>query len=664
MAGVGLSSRSESTIAQFGGRYAWISWLLLVLSLGLVYSPTLSHPFHYDDLHSVVENPHIRGLGGAVSLLNPDAFSVDPERGMFRPLVVLSHQINYEIGRLDPRGYHVVNVLLHLICVGVVGWLAVTTRLARHAVPAAALFGLHPLTVEVAAYVSARSESLATIGLFLALGLFIGSRRQGRKAGWTTGAVVAMAVGMLAKATAITSVALMGLWELRGRRQFLVLAPFVLIALAYLLKIQSALGDAVGDPVRSMGSQLMTQMKALVYYLQLMLMPTNLSVEHAFSESQVIEPTVLFSGLLLISIGLVVWRRASTLWQVTCLGALVVLTPSTLVPLNVLVNDHRLYPVLGLLAPVLTGSGTSIARGATRRLACLFLVWVSLLGILSAQRVDVWSTGLSLWQDAVAKAPGMYRAHLHLADRQEQIGGLESALPVFEQALALAPDHEQTNYNLARALVAVGEADAAIAYYKRSLEVGPGFAQAAINLAVLQDSLGHRDEALEALNRILAVRKGNAELYRRRALVHRGLSDDTSAEADLRSALASDPVDVESHFSLANLLFDLGRVSEAIEHYQRVIQLDPTHQGAVYNLADLALRHGNPAFAQQVGEAALLVGPVQGKLYYLLALAHEQQGRSKQAIANYRRFLQSWTVPAAVQQVVQQKITQLSGPDS
>ncbi len=63
--------------------------------------------------------------------------------------------------------------------------------------------------------------------------------------------------------------------------------------------------------------------------------------------------------------------------------------------------------------------------------------------------------------------------------------------------------------------------------------------------------------------------------------------------------------------------------------------------------------------AQQVAEAALLVGPVQGKLYYLLGQAHDQQGRIAPAIANYRHFLQAWPTGPAIRQVVDQRIEQL-----
>jgi len=643
---------------------AWVGCLLLLLTLAAIYSPTLEHPFHYDDQHSVVEKPHVRSLDSALGLFDQRAFSVDPERGMFRPLVVLSFRLNYEFGGLNPRGYHLVNVLLHLACAVGVGWLATTSGLAKRPLPAAALFALHPLAVEVASYVSARSESLATLGLLVAFGAYIYGRRRGR-AGPMAGAALAMLAGLLAKATAITSVAMMALWELRTRRRFQMLLPFALIVLWYLLQTRQSLGAAVGQPVRSLSSQLLTQTKAIVYYGHLLLVPINLSVEHAFSEAHRIDATVVLAALLLGSLGVAIWRLASSLHQVAFACALITLAPSTLIPLNVLVNDHRLYPVLGLLVPLFLGSLGSvwIASGTQRQAKWFgpaFLVALLAMGTLSAQRVEVWSSGLTLWQDAVDKAPAMYRAHLHLGDQLEQMTGIESALPSYVRAVELAPNNEQTHYNHGRALHARGDTMTAVAAYARSLELAPAFAQAAINLAVLQDLAGNPQAALDVLTQTILHRPQDPELYRRRALVHRGRFDDKAAEADFRSALAKDSGHVETHFSLANLLYDGGRVQEAVPHYQVVIRSNPAHQGAIYNLADLAIRQGNPAFAQQVCEAALLVGPVQGKLYYLLALAYEQQGMPQQAILNFRRFLQAWPVAQAIEEAVRQRIKQLT----
>src|SRR6266511_2970506 len=83
---------------------------LLAGAAAAAYSNSLSIPFLYDDHTAVVTNNSIRALASA---LTPPPHGA-PVSG--RPLVNLTFAINYAVGALDPRGYHAVNLLIHLIC--------------------------------------------------------------------------------------------------------------------------------------------------------------------------------------------------------------------------------------------------------------------------------------------------------------------------------------------------------------------------------------------------------------------------------------------------------------------------------------------------------------------------------------------------------------------
>ena len=76
----------------------------------LTFWNSLSSPFIYDDASSVTNNPTIREWRTAWSPPPHDT----PVSG--RPVVNLSLAANYAIGGLDPRGYHVANVAIHIAC--------------------------------------------------------------------------------------------------------------------------------------------------------------------------------------------------------------------------------------------------------------------------------------------------------------------------------------------------------------------------------------------------------------------------------------------------------------------------------------------------------------------------------------------------------------------
>jgi hypothetical protein len=62
---------------------------LLVLALVFfAHAPSLNSGFHYDDQHSLLDNPHIRDLGNLPRFfIDPTAFPAHPEFAMHRPLV-------------------------------------------------------------------------------------------------------------------------------------------------------------------------------------------------------------------------------------------------------------------------------------------------------------------------------------------------------------------------------------------------------------------------------------------------------------------------------------------------------------------------------------------------------------------------------------------------
>ena len=63
--------------------------------------------FHYDDTHSIVENPDLRRLANIPSFfIDPSTFSREENMAMYRPLLQSSFALNYALGGLNIWGYH------------------------------------------------------------------------------------------------------------------------------------------------------------------------------------------------------------------------------------------------------------------------------------------------------------------------------------------------------------------------------------------------------------------------------------------------------------------------------------------------------------------------------------------------------------------------------
>ena len=98
-------------------RPIWQDAALLALVVGAVYANSMAGSFHYDDFHSLVLNSHIRSLEKLPGFfVDPGLFSVDAEKSMYRPLLLVSYALNYAWGGYGGGGYQAFNIAVHLLC--------------------------------------------------------------------------------------------------------------------------------------------------------------------------------------------------------------------------------------------------------------------------------------------------------------------------------------------------------------------------------------------------------------------------------------------------------------------------------------------------------------------------------------------------------------------
>ena len=88
---------------------------LIALLSAIIYSNSLRNPFHFDDTHHIIDNPYLKSLRHIPDIFTDTrAFSVwEGNNRHYRPLLLLTHSINYAIGGLKPAGYRLVNLTFH-----------------------------------------------------------------------------------------------------------------------------------------------------------------------------------------------------------------------------------------------------------------------------------------------------------------------------------------------------------------------------------------------------------------------------------------------------------------------------------------------------------------------------------------------------------------------
>jgi tetratricopeptide (TPR) repeat protein len=534
--------------------------ILCIVALGcLTYSNSFDNSFHYDDEHSILENPNIRSLANIPRFfVDAGAFSGLDEARMYRPLLLVTLALNYAFGEYEPFGYHLVNLLFHLFN-SVLLWL-LAVRLgarSREALLVALIFVVHPLATEPVNYISSRSTLLAASCVLCGMVLLV--RPHSRDFPWAASICVCYLGGLASKAVVASFPVVVAtcLW-VRGRlRHWYLPAALLVITVAYVAGTRAIISKAVFEPVRSLGVQAATQTKAFVFYIWTVFMPVRQSVEPQFSvaTSWLDAPVVIalmFGVTLLLAAFRMALRHRMMLPTIWFFAALL---PSSLIPLNVLVNEHRLYLSLAGFALIL---GVLFSMSAPRLRRILTLV-LPLLIAMSFERNTVWVDGETLWGDAVAKGPRMSRPHVNLGKAYIQKGLFAEAIAESRRALDINPGLPRAYYNVGWAHHRQEELDLAAVHYKRAIELQPELIEAYNNLGNVYQEQGRPDRAFATYRRALEIR----------------------------------PVRQIYH-NLGNAFLRHGEPDSARIAFEKAIRLDPDRQGSKESYKGLvkALRNG------------------------------------------------------------------------
>jgi hypothetical protein len=558
----------------------------------MLYLPTLSHGFVWDDTYFLTDLPYLRDPDLWWRQLGEPLFV---SRNYFRPLPLLSFVVEARLGGLDPFLFHFTNIVLHAANTTLVVLLAraVNPAGAAGAAIAGLLFALHPALVENVAWISDRFDLMMVFFVLLALVCELRVRYPSTRAA-VVGVLFMLA--LLCKETAVVLLALLPL--LQGMRRLTgvnwrrwpqvfhgsgdgkVWAALLLALLGYLALRYSALGYFYQDDsamARGTGIQhLLLMGKTFVWYALLALWPFGqvLPVHPAQTPVAIGDPWAWLglAGLIASCAGLalVLLRKPRARRPaLVCAMAFVALVPVlNLVPLTIgdtLVHDRYLILPIAFLALALA----MVWDAGKRRylIAVPTGAWGVAALVALAGLVPNWENNLTLWSWAYAQHPESRIARDNYVAALVNANRNEDTVAVARKLLALGPEVPETTHNLALALARLGRLDEAERVALRAIELYPG-----------TGSKGRLDVG---------------EAYNLLGYIYLKQGRSSEAEQALRQSIVLAPYLTRPHYNLALLLFDRGDL-----------------EGGDRELA-FAVRYGNPELAeahQRLGIEAKLRG--------------------------------------------------------
>ncbi|MDD2851546.1 MAG: tetratricopeptide repeat protein [Desulfuromonadaceae bacterium] len=501
------------------------SALVLIVLVGIiVYSNTLHSPFIYDDYSNIVNNVEIRNLSSFF-----DGASLLKLRYFGR----LSFAINYHFGLLDPFGYHVVNITIHLLAALLVFGLVLVTartplfRLSEHtprqsvfqviALYAALLFVAHPVQTQAVTYIVQRFASLATLLYLLSLVSYIKGRLETESPVRTRTpyfliSFLAAVAAMESKETALTLPFMIGLYE------FTFFRGSVLKRLGYIGLIATTLLIIPFQVVMirlSSSTQLLTpgnlltenasiprdlyfysQFGVIITYIRLIFLPINQTIDYyhsqysmmKFFQFSVIAPLFLLLSIIILAFYLHIrgMRKNRPLLCLIAFGVfwffLALSIESSIIPISDLIFEHRVYlPSVGAFIAIATGTilllGKLSRNSNMFRHAVLVVMVISITAYATATlaRNAVWKDEISINRDNVKKTPLRGLAHNNLGYAYLVNGMYELAAQEFRTAIDLEPELAPAIVydNLGIALKQLYRYEEAIAAFEKASQKAP-----------------------------------------------------------------------------------------------------------------------------------------------------------------------------------------------
>jgi tetratricopeptide (TPR) repeat protein len=605
---------------------------LLVVAAGLLaYHNSLTGAFVFDERTSIVENPTIRHLWPIWPVLSPPREGGTTVRG--RPLVNLSFAVNYALGGTEVRGYHALNLTIHLLAgltlLGIVRRTLLQSRLRARfgsvalplALATAVIWTVHPLQTEAVTYVVQRAESMMGLFYLLALYCFIRGAESRLSNIWYGLSVAACVLGMACKEVMVTAPVMILLYdrtfvsqsfrEAWRRRWPLYLGlATTWVLLGYLVISSGNRGGSVGFGLDiAWWTYGLTQFEAIVDYLRLVVWPHPLVFDYGTrlaSSAAEVWPYALITGVLIV--GTVVALRRSP--AIGFLGAwfFVILAPtSSIVPVATqTMAEHRMYlPLAATLVLVVMG----VHALAGRRSIVVFIVIATGLGFLTARRNEDYQSELTLWGDTVAKWPENRRAQINLGLALVKAGRLPEAIQHYEQALQINSSDAEAHNNLANALFQMGSVRAAIEHYEQALRIRPNDSGVCNNLGNALMRAGNIPAAMERYEQALRISPNDAVVHHNlgSALMQSGNVE--AAIEHYERALHIAPEYAEAHNNLAKALFRAGKIQEAIGHFEQALRIQPDSAEIHNNLGIVLARQGKLVDAQRQFERAVALDP-------------------------------------------------------
>ncbi len=644
----------------------WFAIALTLVTL-FAYLPAMNSGFIWDDDDYVINNETLRDASGLWRIWS------DPKATpQYYPFVHSTFWLEYQTWGLAAPGYHVVNVLIHLV-----NALLLWQLCRRLEIPAAWLIGLifaiHPVHVESVAWITERKNVLS--GLFYLSSAWTYLRYSGilsdnrtdeedasseTKSNWKLYlfSMVLFVAALLSKTVTATLPAalLLVIWWKHGtipRKRVLDLLPMFVVGIGFgmltvwLEKYQ--VGAEGIDWELSRVERILIAGRVICFYSMKVLVPLGLVFTYPRWEIDANQAwQYLFPIAVVVAIvGLFLLRNRITRGPVVafcffCGTLFPALGFFDVYPMRFsFVADHFQYLAsIGMIVlyvqvavvlyrKLMSSEGLTSGRGVVV-VGCAVAI---VLGSLTWKQTLIYKDLETLWRDTIARNPTSWMAHNNLGALLNRRGDFIEAESHLIESIKLKPNFADSVSNLGKAREGQRDIAGAQSLYEQAVQISPTDAKALNNLAAVYGMTGRLDESRQMVERALQSNPKLASAYGNLGSLEAVQGNLLAAIENYKHSLELDPTSIEIRMNLARLLIQRTDFSAARKELQLVLDQSPQDVSALLNLGVVYVNQDQMTAAADTFERVLQLEPSNVPAMRNLAYTYQQLGRTQQADA-------------------------------
>ncbi|MFC1668302.1 tetratricopeptide repeat protein [Chlamydiota bacterium] len=549
-----------------------LSTAIIIITGFLIYSNALFNDFVWDDELLITKNHYVTHFSSQF-IKNIFSSHISEGGGMrsnfYRPAQLLSYILDYFLYGLNPKGFHLTNILLHIIVSVLV--LILMKDIFKNiylGLVTSLMFLVHPIHTEAITYISGRAEPLVALFSLLCLIFFIKYFLNFRIYFIFLSSLFFMCALLSKESAIILPLLLLVTFIFKNSSkktkfvELYILLPYILIISVYILLRLTILKFIIEDLVTPLNASPLHFFKCLSLACEILIFPHALHMEYGAFTPHLFEPRVLLGGaIILASAGsFLIKKPVFKPLQFGIIWFFISYIPySNIYPLNAFFAEHWLYlPSIGFF--LILGTVIIILRNKYSRLFPLILTVILLYIIyLSFQTIlqnSYWKNQKSIYKYTLKHNPRSTRLCNNLGIIYAHEGKNKLALDMYNKALLINPRNTETYYNVGNLLTKMGQFIEAEKYYLKAIDTEPNNAKAHYCLGNLYARLNKSKKAINHYNH----------------------------------ALSSNPYFIEAINNLGAVYYLEGNFTTAKHFWEKALSLAPDHPDPKRNLEMLQKR--------------------------------------------------------------------------